>query len=208
MRKNQLGMMNSMVLTYLRLSATLLCVAILMFQYDGKVAAQETYVRFANHMATSPPAGTSFSPALEHEILLAVNAYRRSKGYRLLGAGGSLMVGAARAQAMDLLVQGKVGHVSGNGYNFESRMRAFRPGVMILPVMGENAARSTKAGLGDAAAATYILQQWIKSIAHRHTLTSRDYLTVATGVARRGNEIYAVQIFVGPEVKSNLNLLQ
>ena len=171
-------------------------------------AAQETYAGFANHLVTSPPAGASFSASLEGAILAAANGYRRSQGYAALKAGDAKMLFAARAQAMDLLLQARVGHVSGRGNDFESRMRALRPGIMNLPRMGENAARSTRHGLNDAEIAAYIVQQWINSPAHRHALVSRDYQTVATGVARRGEDVYAVQIFVGPEVKTNLNLPQ
>jgi uncharacterized protein YkwD len=196
------------VRAYLRLSAILLFAGMPMFSEAAVVAAQETYVQYANHLVTSPPDGASFSPSLEGAILAAANAYRRSQGYSVLKPASAKVAFAARAQAMDLLVQGRVGHVSGNGYNFESRMRALKPGVMNLPAMGENAARSTRHGLSDAETAAYIVQQWIKSSAHRKAMVSRDYLTVATGVARRGEDTYAVQIFVGPEVKSNLNLPQ
>jgi uncharacterized protein YkwD len=175
---------------------------------DAPVAAQETYVSFANHLVSAPPAGASFSASLERAIVAAANAYRRSQGYSNLKSSSGKMAFAARAQAMDLLVQGRVGHVSAHGNDFESRMRALRPGVMNLPMMGENAARSTRHGLSDAELADYIVQQWIKSPAHRHALVSRDYSIVATGVARRGSEVYAVQIFVGPEVESNINLPQ
>ena len=193
---------------HLRLSGILLCAAISVLPVGGQVAARETYVRYANHLMNVPPLGASFSASIESAILSAANAYRRSQGYGALKSGNAEMSFAARAQAMDLLVQGRVGHMSGNGNDFESRMRALRPGVMNLPVMGENAARSTRYGLSDAEAAVYIVQQWIKSPAHRQALVSRDYISVTTGVARRGEEVYAVQIFVGPEVKSNLNLPQ
>jgi uncharacterized protein YkwD len=193
---------------YLRLSAILLCVVISVFPLCVPGSARETYVQYANHLVKSPPEGASFSPSLEGAILASVNAYRRSQGYAALLPATAKIAFAARAQAMDLLVQGRVGHFSSNGYSFESRMRAQRPGVMNLPSMGENAARSTRHGLNEAETAHYIVQQWINSSAHRKAMVSRDYLTVATGVAQRGGDTYAVQIFVGPEVKSNLNLPQ
>ena len=145
---------------------------------------------------------------MEAMIWSSVNAYRRSQGYRPLKVANDKLQFAAQAQAMDLLLQGRVGHAASNGFNFESRMRALNPGVMMLPTMAENAARSTRTGLSDAETATYIVQQWIKSPPHRHAMVSRDYVTVATGVARRGGVIYAVQIFSGPQVKTNLNLPQ
>lgn len=197
-----------MVGTYLRLSWISLCVGILLFSTEARVSAQETYLQRANHMVERPPDGAQFNPSLEAAILAAVNGYRRSEGYSALRPADAKMAFAAKAQAMDLLVQGRVGHVSGNGYGFESRMRALRPGVMNLPSMGENAARSTRHGMSDAETAAYIVQQWIKSPTHRKAMVSRDYRTVAIGVAQRGGDTYAVQIFVGPEVKTNLNLPQ
>jgi uncharacterized protein YkwD len=196
----------SMVCTHLRLSGILFCMVISGFLMGAPAAAQETYVHFANRLVNGPPAETRFSASIESAILVAANAYRRSQGYAPLKAGSAKMAFAARAQAVDLLLQGRVGHVSAHGNDFVSRMRALRPGMMNLPTMGENAARSTRHGLSDAEISVYIMQQWIRSPAHRHALLSREYLTVATGVARRGDSVYAVQIFVGPEVKSNIGL--
>ncbi len=193
---------------YLWLSAILVLFAICAFPQTQSASARETYVQHANRLVASPPDGAVFSPELEAAILSAANAYRRSQGYLPLKPAPADVQMAARAQAMDLLLQGKVGHVSGDGYNFESRMRALRPGIMNLPSMGENAARSTRRGLNDMETASYIMQQWIKSPPHRHALVSRDYLYVATGVARRGGSTYAVQIFVGPVTHTNVNLPQ
>jgi uncharacterized protein YkwD len=191
-----------------RLICVFVFVGIVGFWCASPLVAQGTYFQHANQLVGSPPRDAQFSPALEAAILAAVNGYRRTQGYDALKPADAKMTFAARAQAMDLLVQGRVGHVSGNGYDFASRMRALRPGVMNLPSMGENAARSTRRGLNDAEAATYIVKQWIKSAAHRKAMVSRDYRSVATGVAQRGGDTYAVQIFLGPELKTNLNLPQ
>jgi uncharacterized protein YkwD len=193
--------------THLRLYGSLLCAALFWFVAVSKCEAQETYAQYANHLVNAPPEGVQFSTSLEANIAAAVNDYRRSKGYGALKASTKFGF-AARAQAVDLLQQGRVGHVSSKGYDFAARMRALRPGVMALPVMGENAARSTRRGLSDGEVAAYIVRQWIKSPSHRRAMISRDYLGVATGVARRGEDVYAVQIFVGPETRSNLSTVE
>jgi uncharacterized protein YkwD len=47
------------------------------------------------------------------------------------------------------------------------------------------------------------MQQWIKSRSHRKALVSRDYVSVSIAVVQRGEKIYSVQIFSGPEVKTS-----
>jgi uncharacterized protein YkwD len=79
-------------------------------------------------------------------------------------------------------------------------MRAFRPGDYFLPVLGENAARVSPRGTANAAKAQKLMDQWIKSRGHRKNLVSRDYVSVATGVVQRGDKLYAVQVFMGPDL--------
>ncbi len=104
---------------------------------------------------------------------------------------------------MDMALTDFVGHVSSSGQDFESRVRSFRPGELFLPSMGENAARVSSGEAVSTAKAAKLMQQWIKSTAHRKVLSSRNYTSVATGVVQKGNKLYAVQIFSGPEVKTN-----
>ncbi len=154
---------------------------------------------------SQPADGAEIADDIEQSIFLALNGYRVSKSRKPIVAAGDDLVMAARAHAMDLLMMGKVGHVSSNGRDFQSRMRALRGGgVVLLPSMSENAARDRRKGVSNTAKALAIMQQWINSARHRKSLTDRSYVAVAIGAVRAGDAVYAVQIFVGPETKNNL----
>lgn len=172
----------------------------------GPGQAAEGYAALVQRVNANPPGGVAFMPDVEAAILAGTNAYRRSKGLPALKPADENLVQAARAQALDLLQTGSMGHTSSDGRNFESRMRALNPGQMFLPAMAENAARQRKPGLSDMEKANDIVQQWIKSGSHRRSLANRSYVSVAIGAVKRGDHIYAVQIFMGPKVKTNMNL--
>lgn len=180
-----------------------LCV-LLLLNTTAPGLARETYVAFAERMATQPPEGVSIRDDMATAVLRATNAYRATKRLPPLKPAGEVLLLAARAQAVDLLAQGAMGHVSSTGYDFASRMRALHPGQMFLPVMAENAARLRNSKLTDSEAAQALVAQWIKSPSHRKAMSDRSYVTVAIGVARRGKDIYAVQVFSGPVVKTNM----
>jgi uncharacterized protein YkwD len=184
-------------LFFIMLSLATLC------SFNGQAVARETYVAFAARMVAQAQSENDVRADLEVEILQLANAYRKSKGLNGLTADPA-MVAAARAHAMDMMLGKFMGHVASIGHNFESRMRALRPGAMVLPMMAENAARVSKAGEVNSAMAASLFQQWVKSAPHRHTLLSRDYVKVATGAVSRGGVLYADMIFSGPEVKTNM----
>jgi uncharacterized protein YkwD len=183
--------------------------ALLLIAFDGRfVEARETYVQYASRILSEPPEGAAVRSDLEAAVLRATNAYLSSKGLKSLKPGNDALLKAARAQAMDLLIQGGMGHMSSRGHNFESRVRAFHPGQMFLAPMAENAARLRKSELSDSAKAQALVQQWIKSPGHRKNMTNRTYVNMAVGVVSRGKDVYAVQIFSGPVVKTNMMLGQ
>jgi uncharacterized protein YkwD len=166
--------------------------------------ARETYVQFAERLLAQPPESAEVRPDVEAAILRATNSYRASKRYPALKAADEKLLKAARAHAMDLLASSAMGHTSSTGYGFESRVRAFYDGQMVLAPMAENAARLRNSKLLDAEKAQALVQQWIKSPGHRKNLVNRTYTSAAIGVVMRGDDVYAVQIFSGPTVKTNL----
>ena len=114
-------------------------------------------------------------------------------------AGEPALRDAARAQAIDMMLNGYVGHKASSGHEFDSRMRAFLGSpIMMMPRMAENAARDTQKGEADAGKARRLFQQWVESRPHRKTLLNGGYKFVSTGVVQRGNKIWAVQIFFAP----------
>jgi uncharacterized protein YkwD len=169
----------------------------------GRALARETYAQYAERIVSQPPDGAEFREDLERAVLMATNSYRKSKRITAFKPGGDMLRLAARAHAADLMAQNAMGHVAGTGHDFAARMRAFYPGQMFPPAMAENAARLRNSDLDDAAKAKALVEQWIKSPGHRHNLVGRDFIAMAVGVISRGRDVYAVQIFSGPQVKTN-----
>lgn len=170
----------------------------------GSADARETYVEFASRILAQPPEGAEVRPDMEAVILRATNIYRASQKYSALKLANKTLLMAARAHAMDLLASSGMGHTSSTGYGLESRVRAFHRGQMILAPMAENAARLRNRKLSAADMAQALVQQWVKSAGHRKNLVNRTYTEVAIGVVKRGDDVYAVQIFSGPQVKTNM----
>ena len=166
--------------------------------------ARETYSQFAQRVTQAPPDGAALSADLEKLVLGATNSYRASKGLPALKPASKLLLLGARAHAMDLLLSGGMGHTASTGHGFESRMRSLHDGQMVLAAMAENAARVRNSGLSAAQRAQRLVQMWVKSSGHRKNMVNRTYTAVAIGVAVRGDDVYAVQIFTGPEVKTNM----
>jgi uncharacterized protein YkwD len=161
-------------------------------------ARAKTYLEIALGSLKNLPADARLREDLEAQIAGQANAYRQSKGVASLQASPRLR-DAARAQAIDMMLNGYVGHKASSGHEFDSRMRAFLGSpVMMMPRMAENAARDTQKGEADAGKARRLFQQWVESRPHRKTLLNSGYKFVSTGVVQRGNKIWAVQIFFAP----------
>jgi uncharacterized protein YkwD len=185
-------------------SFRLACIGLLIVSAAPAAQAKETYTQFAQRILAEPPEGAGVRADLEKSVLRATNSYRASKGLPALKPANATLLKAARAHAMDLLMMEGMGHTSSNGYGFESRVRAFHQGQMILAPMAENAARVRNGALSDSARAQKLVQMWIGSSGHRKNMTNRTYTAVAIGVVTRGDNVYAVQIFTGPTVKTNM----
>jgi uncharacterized protein YkwD len=161
-------------------------------------ASAKTYLEMALGSLKNLPADARIREDLEAQIAGQANAYRQSKGVSSLQASSRLR-DAARAQAIDMMLNGYVGHKASSGHEFDSRMRTFLGSpIMMMPRMAENAARDTQKGEADAGKARRLFQQWVESRPHRKTLLNSGYKFVSTGVVQRGNKIWAVQIFFAP----------
>ena len=160
-------------------------------------ARAETYYEVSQGLLRNLPGDARLRGDLEAVIFAETNSYRGSKGIGALKASDQLR-DAARAHAIDMMLNGFVGHKATTGQEFDSRMRAFIGNPLMMPRMAENAARDTQKGAADAGKARRLFQQWVKSRPHRKTLLNGSYRLVSTGVAQRGNKIWAVQIFFAP----------
>ena len=160
-------------------------------------ASAKTYLEIARGSLKSLPTDAHIREDLEAVLAGQANAFRQSKGLKPLQPD-ALLRDAARAQAIDMMLNNYVGHRASSGQEFDSRMRAFLKSPMTLPQMAENAARDTQKGEADAAKARRLFQQWVGSRPHRKSLLNSGYKFVSTGVVQRGNKIWAIQIFWGP----------
>jgi uncharacterized protein YkwD len=186
----------------LALLMTLLIALVAQGLLEGAVA-RERYVAFVQRVNAAPPGGLRFRPDLEQVIANAVNGYRRKQGAGAVGVAASLKA-AARAHAVDLALNEEMGHVSSSGQDFDSRMRAVKGGPLFLPSMGENAARDRRKSAANSGKALGLVQHWIGSSGHRRNMINRSFTASAVGVVQKGSQIYAVQIFTAPEVKTKV----
>jgi uncharacterized protein YkwD len=178
---------------------SLVRVAFLSFVLLGypPVAVAKTYVEIARALVADLPPDARIREDLEAELLAQANGYRATRGVAALKPSSRMLV-AARAQAIDMMLNNFVGHRSSSGYEFDSRARYFLGNPAQMPQMAENAARETQKGEADASKADRLFQQWVHSAPHRKSLINSGYKFVSTGVVQRGNKIWAIQIFFAP----------
>ena len=177
--------------------------AILMVLVAAPGAQAGPYRDYAMGLNLNPPAGSTFRPDLEEQLVALANAYRAEEGKEALSSDPAFQV-AARAHAADMMINGFMGHKSSTGLGFDSRMRVFVDDITKYPSLAENAARDTKKTPVDKAKARALFQQWVESRPHRKALLNRSYRHVSTGVIQKGNSIWAVQIFFGTPRKQGL----
>jgi uncharacterized protein YkwD len=166
-------------------------------------ARARSYRDFAQSLLDNLPDGARFRPDLEDEILRLANGYRSAKGIGGLERD-AVFHAAARAQAVDMMVNGFIGHRASDGTPFERRLKAFGGNIQRFGTVGENAARDSNNTEADDAKAAALFQQWVDSRPHRANLNKGDYAYAATGVVQRGTTIWAIQIFRGVERKGLL----
>jgi uncharacterized protein YkwD len=131
---------------------------------------------------------------LERVIDAMASSYRKSNGRPALAAS-DLMRKAARAQALDLLLAGRLSHSSRQGHSLRARFEAFADKPRWYHSYGENAASDRRRGTADKAKATRLFRMWTESSGHRRNLLKRDYAFVSSGVIERNGELWAIQIF-------------
>lgn len=189
--------MPGLIATLCKYTLIWLVLGLVLLPGAGFEASAKTYLEIALGSLKNLPAEARIREDLEAVIAGQANAYRQSKGISSLQASSRLR-DAARAQAVDMMLNGYVGHKASSGHEFDSRMRAFLGSPVMMPRMAENAARDTQKGEADAGKARRLFQQWVESRPHRKTLLNGGYKFVSTGVVQRDNKIWAVQIFFAP----------
>jgi uncharacterized protein YkwD len=178
----------------------LLTLLLLLFPASSGSAAD--YRGYAMMLVQNPPQGAELRPDLEGYLDRLADAYRRGKDRGGLLADDLMRV-AARAQALDMMLAGRSGHVSRTGVSFDGRFGAFVENVDLFPARGENAASDRSRKQADEAKARHLFELWLQSSEHRRNLVKRDYAFVSTGVVQRGSELWAVQIFWARPIPPN-----
>lgn len=161
---------------------------------SGMAGAYDAYRVYAERLVAKPPAGVVFRPDIEAALNTLASSSRKREGRKPLAAS-TLLRTAARAQAIDILTTGDVGHLSARGDRFAVRFEAFGGDPDERGTRGENALRGRQAGNTAAAQASHLMTVWLGSSGHRRNLMAYDYRFVSTGVVQKGATFYAVQMF-------------
>ncbi|MFL5259029.1 MAG: CAP domain-containing protein [Hyphomicrobiales bacterium] len=177
-------------------------VMLLLLLIPGGSGAAADYRDYAIALVKRPPAGAELRLDLEAYLDRLADAYRREKDQGGLFADDLMRV-AARAQALDMMLAGRSGHVSRTGVSFDGRFGAFVENVDLFPARGENAASDRSRKQVDESKARHLFELWLQSSEHRRNLAKRDYAFVSTGVVQRGSELWAVQIFWARPIPPN-----
>jgi uncharacterized protein YkwD len=178
----------------LRLFASLVIALTLMIQ---GAMAQPGYRNYATGLLRAVPEGVRIRPDLESVIDAMASSYRKSNGRSGLNAS-NLMRQAARAQALDVLLAGRLSHSSRKGHSLRARFEAFADKPELYRSYGENAASDRRRGAAGKDKAARLFKMWTESSGHRRNLLKANYGFVSSGVIERNGELWAVQIFWEP----------
>jgi uncharacterized protein YkwD len=160
----------------------------------GAAHAYEAYRAYAERLVAKSPSGVVFRPDVEAALNALASSSRKREGRKPLAAS-TLLRTAARAQAIDILTTGDVGHLSARGDRFSVRFEAFGGDLDERGTRGENALRGRQVGDTASAQAHHLMTVWLGSSGHRRNLMAYDYRFVSTGVVQKGTTFYAVQMF-------------
>jgi uncharacterized protein YkwD len=144
--------------------------------------------------ARVPTAGISYLSELERAIFRFTNEVRQRNGVSPLSWDNSLR-DVARGHSADMLVRNYFSHNTPEGRSPHERIRA---GCRFPVTMtGENIWMGSGYAPGDARQmARLIVDNWMSSPGHRKNLLHPDYTDIGVGVAARGREVRATQVFV------------
>lgn len=133
---------------------------------------------------------------LSRAILSAVNIYRTQIGAPVL-ANDATLQRAAAVHSADMSIRGFFGHYNPDGQGPKERVLAVSSS--FNGDLAENLAmvQGMNAKTPDAIARD-MLKGWVASPSHRKNLKNAAYTRSGIGIARRGDMIYATELFAGP----------
>lgn len=140
-----------------------------------------------------PSQGIHFLAEVEGEVLRLANAARYQQGLPPL-AGDQALTGTARRHSGDMLARSFFSHVNPDGSSLSQRLpRGYGP---VLRQSGENIWMGSGQNTYDPRhLAGTIMTTLMASPGHRHNLLDPHYTHLGVGVAARGQEVRATQMF-------------
>jgi uncharacterized protein YkwD len=131
---------------------------------------------------------------VENQVLLLINNERAKFGLSALAMDGSLG-GIAGTHSEDMLTRNFFSHRSPDGVSFQERItRSYsgpfsQAGENIWTGSGYDSSNSQRV-------ARMIVDSWLSSPGHRANMLDPSYTHTGVGVATKGKEIRATQIFI------------
>lgn len=134
--------------------------------------------------------------ALRAVALAAANRSRAAHGLPPLALSEPLNA-AAQAHAEDMLRRGYFGHAAPDGQGVRDRYLA--QGGAPWHLVAENLSHCAHCPLPpDAARIERLQRRWMDSPPHRRNILEPGFDRFGFGIAGRGGDLYAVQVFAGP----------
>jgi uncharacterized protein YkwD len=139
-------------------------------------------------------AGVSYLSTLERTIYTLTNQVRRRHGLSTLTWETSLR-NSARSHSADMLLRNYFSHNNREGQSPHDRILSeYR---FPFSISGENIWSGTGHDPGQTKfLARTIVDSWMSSAGHRENLLNPDFTDVGVGVAARGKDVRATQVFV------------
>jgi uncharacterized protein YkwD len=140
------------------------------------------------------PARISYLHEMERKIFYLTNEVRRRHGVAALTWETSLR-DVARTHSADMLSRNYFSHQTPEGRTPHERIRSGYP--FGLSMTGENIWSGTGHDVGETShLARLIVNNWLSSAGHRQNLLNPEFTDLGVGVAARGPEVRATQVFV------------
>jgi uncharacterized protein YkwD len=149
------------------------------------------------HSGASKSAGIQHPRELERRIVQFTNEARRKNGLSTLDPDDNLAV-KAREKCDDMLRNNYFSHTSPGGKTFEDRITEEKPASFrTMSRAGENIYMGNRFDytVDVKTQARLIVDGWMTSPGHRKNMLDPDYTHLGVGVAAKGKECYAAQIF-------------
>jgi uncharacterized protein YkwD len=138
--------------------------------------------------------GISYLYELEREIYRFTNEVRRRHGLLTLTWETSLQ-NVARDHSADMLDRNYFSHLSPEGRTPRDRVTSGYP--FALSMTGENIWSGTGHDAENTSdMALHIVNNWMASAGHRQNLLNPRFTDIGVGVAARGRDVRATQVFV------------